>query len=466
MSSAPTPGGRTDRNIVFISKGTPEDDDFVMWLAPRLEANGYSVFADIFSLETGDRWRREITQTLQTKAVKMLLCCRDATLTKQGVQEEIGIAEDLVKELHDPRFIMPLRLEPFKKVFGVGELQYTNFEGRWADGLVELLDDLNSQNVPRSDVVIINRNWENYRRRRAIQIEEAPETLTSNWLRITELPDSISYFQPSGAINQPAMCAACRSHRLPAEPYLRGFFSFSTVDEINLMYGDLGKFELVSTIPLDDFLDHGADTPSIKRREASNLFTSMLRRAWEQWCIDKGLLRYQWSSVPGFHVTDKQIDLGKKVAWGTQGEKKTYSALRNTAQKKIWQYGVTANPSLWPFPHFKLKARVLFANAEGENAGEVIADKKVQHRSRRTICKGWRNKQWHGRERAFLELLTNEAPFIDLMLADTARVRLDALPMFLTSPVTTALPNTLLDEEEEADEQTFTASPAPEQETE
>ena len=35
----------------------------------------------------------------------MLLCCRDVTLNKNGVQEEIGIAEDLVKELKDPRFI-------------------------------------------------------------------------------------------------------------------------------------------------------------------------------------------------------------------------------------------------------------------------------------------------------------------------------------------------------------------------
>jgi type I restriction enzyme S subunit len=38
---------RTTRSVVFISKATPEDDDFVLWLAPRLEAAGYIVFADI-----------------------------------------------------------------------------------------------------------------------------------------------------------------------------------------------------------------------------------------------------------------------------------------------------------------------------------------------------------------------------------------------------------------------------------
>jgi hypothetical protein len=34
------------RNVVFISKATPGDDEFVLWLAPRLEAEGYAVYAD------------------------------------------------------------------------------------------------------------------------------------------------------------------------------------------------------------------------------------------------------------------------------------------------------------------------------------------------------------------------------------------------------------------------------------
>jgi hypothetical protein len=49
------------RDVIFISKGTPEDDQFVLWLVPRLEAAGYRVFADILTLEPGDRWRKEIT---------------------------------------------------------------------------------------------------------------------------------------------------------------------------------------------------------------------------------------------------------------------------------------------------------------------------------------------------------------------------------------------------------------------
>lgn len=46
----------------------PGDDDFALWLAPRLEAAGYEVFADILNLQPGDQWRRALTSTSVTTA--------------------------------------------------------------------------------------------------------------------------------------------------------------------------------------------------------------------------------------------------------------------------------------------------------------------------------------------------------------------------------------------------------------
>ena len=125
------------RDVIFISKATPGDDEFALWLGPRLEEAGYTIFADLLTLEPGERWRRVITETLQDRSIKMLLCCRDSTLAKEGVQEEIGIALDLAKALQDRKFIIPLRLEPYKKLFGIGELQYIDFVRGWAEGLVK-----------------------------------------------------------------------------------------------------------------------------------------------------------------------------------------------------------------------------------------------------------------------------------------------------------------------------------------
>lgn len=449
-----TSGGM--RNIVFISKGTPEDDEFVLWLAPRLEAAGYTVFADILTLEPGDRWRREITGTLQSKAAKMLLCCRDVTLDKPGVQEEIGIAADVAKELKDPRFIIPLRLEVFKKLFGIGELQWVDFLGSWAGGLHDLLDALEKQNVPRAaDGAVINPNWENYRKRLAIKVEKKPEVLTSNWLRIASTPDTIRYYFPPGPINLDLMEQTCRECTIPAEVFHRGFFSFAAPDEIARHFADVAPFEIQSEHKLLDFIDGGGRFPDIEQREARNLVFSMFRRAWENFCRSKGLYQHHFATQVAFHIGEAQTPLGKRVSWGRLGKRRS-SMLRNSAGGKVWQYGVTATPAFWPYMHFKLKARVLFAElVSGNRAGSVIGDSAAQHRLRRTICKGWRNKQWHGRLMAYLELLLGEAPCITVPLSDACAITLDSRPMPFTSPVTTAVQDTMEDDAEETDDSTL-----------
>lgn len=459
MTAAANPPA--ERRIVFISKGTPDDDQFVLWLAPRLEAHGYKVFADIRSLQAGDRWRKEITNTLQDKAVKMLLCCSDVTLAKTGVQEEIGIAEEVGKALNDMNFTIPLRLSKHKKVFGVGELQRVDFEKSWSKGLADLLDQLAKLGVPRDSTATINPAWEAHRRRHAIQLENIPERLTSNWLRIMEVPDTVRYFRPTGAANLGALQKACGSFQFPAEPFLRGFFSFANFDDVAEGFETVGKFDIGREVPFQEFLEQGIPD-FIERQEASNLIVSMLRRAWENYCRAKGLAPYQYSAATGFHAAEGLISVGKKIPWGRQGERRS-AMLRNKSQGKIWNFGVSGNPVIYPFPHFRLKARVLFAAGDGESEGQVINDKKLQHRFRRTICKAWRNKQWVGRLLAFLELMSAEEAAIKLPVGGDRHIKLDATPILFTSPVSTPLPDILQDEEEERDVDTLGA-PTPDDE--
>jgi TIR domain-containing protein len=457
------PPSTVPRTVVFISKATPADDEFVLWLAPRLEAAGYTVFADILTLEPGERWRKEITNTLQTRAIKMLLCCRDFTLASEGVQEEIGIASDLVKELKDPKFIIPLRLEAFKKLFGIGELQYIDFVRGWADGLGKLLDTLKRQKVfCDTSRVQINPNWETYRRRGAIPIKNEPERLTSNWLRVAEAPDVIRYFGPTGAADRFALASACRESRYPAEPHVHGFFSFGTLPEMNDALASIGKFEVKHEVGLLKFVEEGSEECSIRKQDASNMVHSMFRQSWNRYCRDRGLLEYQYSKDAGFHASEAQVKIGQKIPWGKQGDQRS-SMLRNVAKGSVWQFGVSSLPAFWPFPHFKLKSRVLFAPLYAEKAGDPFDDAKKQHRLRRTVCKGWRNKQWHGRIMAFIELLSGEASSIALPLGETAQIRLEAAPILFTSPVSTFLPNKLGDEQEEEDVSTL-GRPEPEEE--
>ena len=454
---------QSGRTVVFISKATPGDDEFVLWLAPKLEAAGYTVFADILSLDAGDRWRGVVTSTLQASSIRMLLCCSNETLAAPGVLEEIEIATDLSKELKDPRFILPLRVRPYKKIFGIAGLQYTDFVRGWAEGLEKLLASLKRQKIPcNARAAIINPNWEIYRRRQSITLNSAPERLTSNWLRISEVPNFINFLEPKGAIDREALAHACTNAPFSIAPMQMGLVTFLSERELNEALSSIGRFELKHAVPVASFVSDGLEVAGIKRKDAWNVVHAMLRHAWNRFCRARGLLEYRYSGADGFHIDKRLAALGQRIPWGRQGERRS-SMLRNVSKGNVWQFGVSAIPAFWPFPHFKLKSCVLFAPVAGDDAGDTFSDSKKQHRLRRSICKGWRNKQWHGRLRAFVELLSGEESSIALTFGPESFVRVEAAPLLFSSPVSTVLPNLLADDDEETDQSTL-GRPEPEEE--
>ncbi|QDO98007.1 TIR domain-containing protein [Ferrovibrio terrae] len=462
-AAIPTPALPEPRDILFISKATPGDDDFALWLAPRLEAAGFKVFADILNLTGGDIWRRVVTNTLQAKSVKMLLCCSDDTLGRQGVLEEIDIACQVSKDIKDETFIIPLRLKPYKKIFGIANLNYVNFVPSWADGLDSLLETLKRRGIrPNPDSIQINPNWELYRKRLSIKLLPEPERLTSNWLRVAEAPDAIHYFEPVGSIDRDLMYEQCAQLSFPNEPWAHGFFALTSLEEVNRSFSGLVTFKLAASIGLDEFQKNGSEYLGIRGQDASNKLMSMLRRAWIKMCEEKGLIRYEYSGSTGFHIGEQQAGIGKQISWGRQGERHR-SMLRNVARGHVWQYGVTATPNFWPFPHFKLKSRVLFASYVDDKMGDVLGDPQKQHKLRRSVCKGWRNKQWHGRLRAFLELMCGESSYIRIPVGHETFIKLDPSPVLFTSPVSTYLPDEEDGDAEEADETTL-GRPDPEEE--
>jgi hypothetical protein len=251
-----------------------------------------------------------------------------------------------------------------------------------------------------------------------------------------------------------ALYKACAASIHPASPHLNGLLSFQSLTEIDEAFENVARFAIEDEIKLGKFQEQGSEKLGLKPRDARNIVQSMFRAASEKMCRDRGLLEYRFSKAAGFHATRGQARIGQKIPWGTQGDRRS-SMLRNEAGGHVWQYGVTGLPADWPIPHFKLKSRVLFAPPKGDDAGEVYADHRKQHRLRRSVCKGWRNKQWHGRMMAFIELLSGDAAFIRLPLGEEAHVKLDPTPILFTSPVSTVLPNKLGDEDEEGDPTTL-----------
>lgn len=442
-----------NRETLFISKATPGDDAFVLWLAPRLEAAGYRVFADILALEGGDRWRKKLTDALRDEAVRMLLCCSDETLEKPGVLEEIEIASDLVNELHEPNFIIPLRLRPFRKLFGIGGLQWIDFHGSWAQGLAQLERTLHNQNVPRTQTGV-SPEWAAYQRRAAVTVREEPEPLTSNWIRIVEMPDELSLLVPRNPCSEKTLRSLGESFSLPLVPFAAGFLTFAGVLDLEEHFLAIGGFREERAFEVMAFLEEGCEQYAVRARDARSMVTNLLRQAWEKRMRALGFFQRQFSGGLSFHVDQTKLDLGKRVSWGRQGQVRR-SMLRNTAKGKIWEYGVSASPNFFPYPHLRLKGRVLFSESRGDGVA-VIDDDRMQFRLRRSVCSVWRNKAWHGRLMAFVELLAGESPYIELPVGRGASITLDAAPIEFTAPVTARQVNRLGEDAEEIDETTIT----------
>ena len=453
----PAEQGFTDseRNVVFIIKSSPVDDDFVLWLGPKLEAQGYQVFADVLTLQPGDRWRRQVNTVLETRAAKVLLISRAETLNDSSVQDDIDIAIDLGKRLQDPRFIIPLRLEDGQKVKGIGDAWPVDFVRGWGEGLQLLVKALQRQKVPKRDAqTSINPNWEVFRRRSAIPLIAEPERLTSNWLRVEEAPEHINFFEPSGATDDQSVKRALATSQFPVAEQGRGFLTFATAPEVEDALSEIGRFKLVYEIPLDEFVTSGSEDLGLWNQPAANKVNAMLKEAWSNYCRERGLIQYPYSNAVGFHASAELAPVGQRFPWGRQGERHS-SMLRNIAKGHIWQFGVTALPAFWPFWHFKLKSRVLFAADDQTPKGKQIEDPKKMHRLRRSVCKGWRNKQWHGRMLAFLDLLSGDSAFIRLQMSPSQHMVLNASPILFWSPVSTSLPDELGGDDEEADETTL-----------
>lgn len=444
----------SERTKLFISKATPGDDAFTLWLATRLEAEGYVVFADILDLDAGDAWRRKITANLQKQSIKMLLCCSDETLQRDGVLEEIEIAKDLTRSLDDPNFIIPLKLKRFEKLFGIASLQYIDFEQSWADGLVKLLKSLERQNVPKQTTPVIQPGWADYQRRRAIKLIAEPEVLTSNWLRIMSVPDDLNLIAPKGMTSIRAMKKLSSEFPYPLIPFGTGFMTFAEPADFEEHFASMGAFERLDSVSFATFSDEGWLEQDIEYFDARRMISNLLRQAWETHVKKQGFHPHDFANGTGHIVTQDQITLNKRVPWGRQGDRRL-SVLRNKSKGKVWEYGVSAQPSLFPFPHFRLKGRVLFSEVDAKLHATIIEDHRLQHKFRRSVCGSWRNRAWHGRLMAFMELLAGESPYVSLPVGMGHQVLIDASPIQATSPVTARNTTLLGEDAEEVDDTTL-----------
>lgn len=168
------------------------------------------------------------------------------------------------------------------------------------------------------------------------------------------------------------------------------------------------------------------------------------------------LCLYKFGKTSAYHVAPSRLKLNKRISWGRNGNVRM-SVLQNRKHEKIWAFGISANPSVFPWPHFRLKARVIFYREDNDHI-KLIDDKNTQHRLRRSICSLWRNKAWHGRTMAFLKILSGSNDQLELTVAKNKSIVIDATPVEVNVPKTVLQEFEMIDDAEEKDPSTLSGT--------
>jgi len=142
------------RKKIFISHATPEDNDFTKWLSLKLISLGYIVWCDILFLDKGVDFWKTIEYEIRTNACRFLIVLSEISNGKEGVLNEIAVANKVKKELKDEKFIIPLLIDEkltFEKInIELSRLNLIDFSKSWLNGLHDLKKTFNDNNIPKN----------------------------------------------------------------------------------------------------------------------------------------------------------------------------------------------------------------------------------------------------------------------------------------------------------------------------
>ncbi len=425
------------RPAIFISHANPEDNEFTIWLGAHLSAAGYEVWADVLRLRGGEDWARKLENALRERACKVLLVGTPWGVDKQGVRNEIQIASEVSKKIGDNAFVIPLRLQKYDSPFQIVQAQYIDFMNGWGQGLAELLGTLDSYQVPRLHSFNTESisNWRAVQLVKARAVERTPENLISNWVRISEWPNSIRYFEFRGAVGEDQAKALVAHCKWPTFSHGRGFFTFTGKADFQLDDGTSLPISLEKEWWVPHFLENGDQERSIGSKDSRNVVSHLTKCALEKMFQDSNLSQYEFASgILGWWVSSGLIP-DDKVAFkwegGPSGRRHLAGEVTVGRSKYRWHFGVSGKPWISTNPYVCILPRILFS----QDGFSALDDVRYMHRLRRSVPKSWRNERWRDMLLAFLFWLSKGERYLLLETGSSSRIKLEIPPISMTCPV-------------------------------
>jgi hypothetical protein len=392
------------RRTIFICHATPDDNDFVRWLGARLTGHGYVVWADMFGLKGGTPFWNTIEDALREHACKVIFVASVASVDpkRQGVRNELSVADAVRKALKDPAFIIPVRLDDV--AFSdfpilVHQLNAIDFSRGWGAKLIELLDTLEIANVPRSESDQ-SQEFERWRQdavKTAASVSVEQEPVLTSLSPVNSLPGEVRYLKHNA--DSTAIAAALRASGLPFSSFYQLLITFADIDTINAALPIPMVAEPRAVASLVDFLNGDvSEVTSPRRGDAHNIATALLRQHVERYLLARGLKALPQRSSSAYYFPDGLVANNKVPYTAASGRGTNKNVVGRSERNKVhWHLAMKVSVALGPPAFVRFKPYVAFSD-DGQTA---ITDPKRTSPIRRRFCKNWWNQHWRQLQEAF-----------------------------------------------------------------
>ncbi len=447
------------RDTIFISHATPEDNEFTIWLASKLELMGYKVWIDKNGLLGGEKFWEEIDNAIRNYTIKFLLVYSNNIFykdengnplggkLKDGVSKEYSFAENIGKKEKVNDFIIPLNIDSadYSLFIGLDRSNQISFHDNWAQGLIQLEKKLAKDEIPKNELKK-DSDFGNWYQNEFLQYERITsknELYYTNWWEIQKLPETFFMYefdkkeQASIIRKQKNNFPVCQISNYLSSFEQRQIFTYSIDGTDNII-----KPKKIFEIKVTDVLV-GFDSNSFpNHRDTENHFKSLLKEVFHQMMRHRGMYWYEMANKKLAYFFNIDNLPTQKVSFDFlfRDKSKTKPKKKNLIGKYLelgfWHFAVSMKPTISPFLGYSLKNHICFTvdgkliwqkEVKGNERREF--DKEKIHSHRRAKGKRMFNEEWRDLLLAFLSgLKKNDS--ISIPLSETFLLEMPSTPMF------------------------------------
>lgn len=411
----PTTKPNSERRLIFISHGNPEDNEVAKWMAARLAAEGYQVWTDVTRLIGGELIWDTIEHAIRSQAAKVIVLLSRKGHQKPGLLDEVNVAIATERAEGMERFVLPVRIDelPFAHVrANLARKNIIDGAHNLADAFRKIIKVLKEDEVPKKDIAQLSVDISALD---PLSSEDASQwdILLENKVSIARWPNAIRKFRFSGATDAlPFIC----------HPVQNGVATFDSWDEISKVFGG-------QTQRAGEALLSPTDWPSSNelvfsdRGEMRRTLSSLLRQSWDRQCQRLGMLSFPLANRSICWYLKNGALNGNRVRYKDfSGVERSKVLVGQSPRRGVfWHFAVEARPSIADNA-VRLIPHILFSH----DGVTPISDSAKQHALRRGFCRSWWNARWRDLLSAMLHFLSEGSENIKLPVSLAETINLNA----------------------------------------